>query len=137
MARLFALLVVPLIAALQYGGSAAAQDWPTRPITMIVAFPAGGSDDILGRIVASRLSEILGQQVIVENTSGGGGTTGTGRVARAAPDGPSIRAGHLRDPCSEPGAAPQPRLQCRDRFRAGWLDCRTTVYPDRAQRFAR
>ena len=87
MARLFALLVVPLIAALQYGGSAAAQDWPTRPITMIVAFPAGGSDDILGRIVASRLSEILGQQVIVENTSGGGGTTGTGRVARAAPDG--------------------------------------------------
>jgi tripartite-type tricarboxylate transporter receptor subunit TctC len=54
---------------------------------MTVAFPAGGSDDILGRIIASRLSEILGQQVTVENTSGGGGTTGTARVAKAAPDG--------------------------------------------------
>jgi tripartite-type tricarboxylate transporter receptor subunit TctC len=54
---------------------------------MTVAFPAGGSDDILGRIIASRLSELLGQQVIVENASGGGGTVGTSRVAKAAPDG--------------------------------------------------
>src|SRR3954468_21842935 len=68
-------------------GSATAQNWPSRPITMVVAFPAGGSDDILGRIIASRLSEILGQQVLVENTSGGGGTTGTARVAKATPDG--------------------------------------------------
>jgi tripartite-type tricarboxylate transporter receptor subunit TctC len=67
--------------------SASAQDWPTRPITMVVAFPAGGSDDILGRIVAARLTEILGQPVNVENVAGGGGTTGTDRVAKAAPDG--------------------------------------------------
>jgi tripartite-type tricarboxylate transporter receptor subunit TctC len=56
-------------------------------MTMVVAFPAGGSDDILGRIVASRLSELLGQQVIVENIGSAGGTTGTARVAKAAPDG--------------------------------------------------
>ena len=87
MARLFALLFVSLIAVLQCSGPAAAQDWPNRPLTMTVAFPAGGSDDILGRIIASRLSELLGQQVSVENVGGGGGTAGTSRVAKAAPDG--------------------------------------------------
>jgi tripartite-type tricarboxylate transporter receptor subunit TctC len=87
MGRLCALLLVSLTVALQCNGAALAQDWPARPLTMVVAFPAGGSDDILGRIIASRLSEILGQQVIVENASGGGGTVGTSRVAKAAPDG--------------------------------------------------
>jgi tripartite-type tricarboxylate transporter receptor subunit TctC len=54
---------------------------------MVVAFPAGGSDDILRRIVASRLSELLGQTVVVENIGGVGGTTGTAQVAKVAPDG--------------------------------------------------
>jgi len=67
--------------------SAAAQDWPSRPLTMVVAFPAGGSDDILARMIAPRLAESLGQPVNVENIDGGGGTTGTARVAKAAPDG--------------------------------------------------
>jgi tripartite-type tricarboxylate transporter receptor subunit TctC len=87
MGRLCALLLVPPIAVLQCSGATLAQEWPTRPLTMVVAFPAGGSDDILGRIIAARLSEILGQEVIVENASGGGGTVGTSRVAKAAPDG--------------------------------------------------
>jgi tripartite-type tricarboxylate transporter receptor subunit TctC len=65
----------------------AAQDWPSRPMTMVVAFPAGGSDDVLGRIIATRLSELLGQPVNVENIAGGGGTEGTARVAKADPDG--------------------------------------------------
>lgn len=69
------------------GFAAAAQDWPTRPVTMVIAFPAGGSDDILGRILAPRLSEVLGQQVIVENVGGAGGMTGASRVANATPDG--------------------------------------------------
>jgi tripartite-type tricarboxylate transporter receptor subunit TctC len=66
---------------------AAAQSWPNRPITMVVPFAAGGGADIMGRILAARLSEILGQQVIVENAGGAGGMTGAYRVAKAAPDG--------------------------------------------------
>src|SRR5437899_1768643 len=66
---------------------AAAQDWPTRPLTMVVPYPAGAGVDVVGRILSPRLSEILGQQVIVENVGGSGGMTGSTRVARAAPDG--------------------------------------------------
>jgi len=66
---------------------AEAQPWPTRPLTMVVTFAAGGGDDILARIVAPRLSEVLGQQVIIENVGGAGGMTGAARVAKAAPDG--------------------------------------------------
>jgi len=87
MRRLFGLLVGSVLAFLHGSDPAAAQDWPNRPLTMTVAFPAGGSDDILGRIIASRLSELLGQQVSVENVGGGGGTAATSRVAKAAPDG--------------------------------------------------
>src|SRR5215813_11701030 len=65
----------------------AAQDWPTRPVTMVVTFPAGSGSDVLARILGARLSEILGQQVVIENVGGGGGMTGASRVARAAPDG--------------------------------------------------
>lgn len=64
-----------------------AQDWPVRPLTLVVAFPAGGSDDALARILAPRLSELLGQLVSVENVSGAGGMTGAARVAQAPPDG--------------------------------------------------
>src|SRR5215470_13630858 len=66
---------------------AAAENWPTRPVTMVVTFPAGSGSDVLARILGARLSEILGQQVVVENVGGGGGMTGAFRVARAAPDG--------------------------------------------------
>jgi tripartite-type tricarboxylate transporter receptor subunit TctC len=67
--------------------SARAQDWPTRPITMMVPFPAGGGGDLYGRVFASRLSELLGQSVVVENSPGTGGMVGAARVARAVPDG--------------------------------------------------
>src|SRR5262245_18742015 len=66
---------------------APAQTWPTRPVTMVVAFAAGSGDDVFARIVSPRLSELLGQQVIIENVGGAGGMTGTSRVAKAAPDG--------------------------------------------------
>src|SRR6185295_12385309 len=68
-------------------GSVHAQDWPTRTVTMVVPFPAGGPVDLVGRIVAQHLSEMLGQQVIIENIGGAGGMTGAARVAKAAPDG--------------------------------------------------
>jgi tripartite-type tricarboxylate transporter receptor subunit TctC len=64
-----------------------AEEWPTRPVTMVVTFAAGSGDDVLARILSARLSEILGQQVVVENVGGAGGMTGTSRVAKAAPDG--------------------------------------------------
>src|SRR6185369_11442595 len=66
---------------------AAAQEWPTRPVTMVVPFAAGGAFDVIARVITPRLSEILGQQVIVENVGAAAGIVGTQRVARAAPDG--------------------------------------------------
>src|SRR5919108_2930249 len=75
-------------ALLTLAGIASAQDWqPTRPLTMIIPFAAGGPTDVLGRVMAQRMSELLGQQVVVENVGGAGGMTGSKRVADAAPDG--------------------------------------------------
>jgi tripartite-type tricarboxylate transporter receptor subunit TctC len=70
-----------------------AQTYPTRPVTMIVPFAAGGPTDVLGRILAARMRGALGQTVIVENSTGAGGTIGVGRVARASPDGYTIGLG--------------------------------------------
>ena len=67
--------------------TAVAQNFPTKPLTMVIPFAAGGPTDVLGRIVAQRMSEVLGQQVVVENVGGAGGMTGSKRVADAAPDG--------------------------------------------------
>jgi tripartite-type tricarboxylate transporter receptor subunit TctC len=64
-----------------------AQSYPTRPMTMIVPFAAGGPQDVLGRLMAQRMSEILGQQIVVENIGGAGGSTGSKRVAEAQPNG--------------------------------------------------
>ena len=66
---------------------AAAQDWPTRPVTMVVPFAAGGAFDVMARVLTPRLSELLRQQVIVENVGAAAGIVGTGRVAKASPDG--------------------------------------------------
>ena len=74
---LFASLCVP----------AHAQDWPTRPVTMVVPFAPGGVYDTMGRVYAAALSDILGQQVVVENVPGAGSLTGAARVSRADPDG--------------------------------------------------
>jgi tripartite-type tricarboxylate transporter receptor subunit TctC len=76
-----------VLACIAIHDPASAQSWPSRPMTMVVPFAAGGGADIMGRIVAARLSEILGQQVIVENAGGAGGMTGAYRVAKATPDG--------------------------------------------------
>jgi tripartite-type tricarboxylate transporter receptor subunit TctC len=72
---------------------AQAQDYPTRPITMVIPFAAGGPTDVLGRVVAARMSDILGQQIVVENVGGAGGMTGANRVKVAPPDGYMILLG--------------------------------------------
>jgi tripartite-type tricarboxylate transporter receptor subunit TctC len=66
---------------------AVAQNWPVRPVSMVVPFAAGSASDTVARILGARLSEILGQQVIIENVGGAGGMTGVSRVAKAPPDG--------------------------------------------------
>ena len=91
-------IVFALVAAGFGGdGAGAAESWPTRPLTMVVPFAAGGGTDVLGRIVGRRLSEILGQQVIIENVGGAGGMVGSARVAKAAPDGYQFVLGSRAD----------------------------------------
>lgn len=68
-------------------GAAGAQDFPNRPVTLIIPFAAGGPQDTLARIFTPRMSEVLGQQIVIENVGGAGGTIGSKRVAAAAPDG--------------------------------------------------
>jgi tripartite-type tricarboxylate transporter receptor subunit TctC len=82
-----AIVAAALVLLLAPLGAARADDWPSRPITMIVPYAAGGPVDTLGRILAARLSEILGQQGVVENAAGAGGMTGASRVAKSTPDG--------------------------------------------------
>jgi tripartite-type tricarboxylate transporter receptor subunit TctC len=88
------LTMMAAIAALALSTPAAAQSWPTRPLTMVVPFGAGGATDVMARTLAPRLSELLGQQVIVENVTGAGGMTGVARVAKSAPDGYQIALGN-------------------------------------------
>jgi tripartite-type tricarboxylate transporter receptor subunit TctC len=80
-------LLGALAGALAIAGPALAQTYPTRPITMVIPFAAGGPTDVLGRVMGERMSQILGQQIVVENVGGAGGGTGSQRVARAQPDG--------------------------------------------------
>src|SRR5262245_20155572 len=86
-------LVAFAVLVLSQLGVAAAQDFPTRHIAAIVPFAPGNSVDIVGRLLAGKMSELLGQQIIVENIGGAGGSIGTTRAARAAPDGYTLVIG--------------------------------------------
>src|SRR5437773_12287821 len=74
--------------------AAAAQSYPSRPVTMVVPFAAGGPVDTIARIVGIPMGKTLGQTVVVESVAGAAGTLGVGRVARAAPDGYTLSIGH-------------------------------------------
>ncbi|MPZ36507.1 MAG: tripartite tricarboxylate transporter substrate binding protein [Rhizobiales bacterium] len=84
------LLSAALSATLALAGSATAQSWPNRPITMIATFPAGGPTDAVARVLAAELSDRLKQRVIVENRGGAGGTIGAATVATSLPDGHTL-----------------------------------------------
>ena len=83
-----------LVCVLGLPDGAGAQDWPARPVTVVVPFAAGGPIDVVARLISPRLSELLGQQIVVDNTPGAGGMVGASRVAKAAPDGYTVLLGN-------------------------------------------
>jgi tripartite-type tricarboxylate transporter receptor subunit TctC len=95
--RVWGAAALAILALSQSSTPAQAQSWPARAVTMVVPFAAGGGTDVLGRIVAKRLSETLGQQVIVENVGGAGGMMGSARVAKSPPDGYQFVVGSRAD----------------------------------------
>jgi tripartite-type tricarboxylate transporter receptor subunit TctC len=86
-------VIAAILLGLGGAGAAAAQDYPARPITMIVPFPAGGATDTLARFLGERMRGILGQPVIIENTGGAAGSIGVGRAVRAPADGYTLSIG--------------------------------------------
>ena len=97
MSRLCRVSILALVALLPFAPPVFAQTWPTRPVTLVVPFAPGGGTDVLARIIGRRLSEVLGQQVVVENVGGAGGMVGSARVAKAAPDGYQFVMGSRAD----------------------------------------
>jgi tripartite-type tricarboxylate transporter receptor subunit TctC len=91
------LVALALAVAASVATAQAQQVYPSRPLTMVVPFAAGGGTDVLGRIIGRRLSEVLGQQVIIENVGGAGGMMGSARVAKATPDGYQFVLGSRAD----------------------------------------
>lgn len=92
--------------ALGLAGSASAQDYPTRSISLIVPFAAGGPTDVISRIVGEHMSRTLGQTIVIENVVGAGGTTASTRAARANPDGYTLITGHMGTHAASVGLYP-------------------------------
>jgi tripartite-type tricarboxylate transporter receptor subunit TctC len=86
---------VAAVFALLVAAPASAQTYPTRPITVVVPFPAGGASDVVARIVSEHMSKVLGQTMVIENLGGAGGVIGSARVASATPDGYTLLAGSM------------------------------------------
>src|SRR5258708_19584436 len=103
--RKLATMAVAVLAML--ARPAAAQDWPARPVTLVVPYAAGGPNDTIARVLSGRLAEILNGQIIIENAGGAGGVTGANPGAKAAPDRYTLL---LRGP---PGLAQVPNLSNR------------------------
>jgi len=88
-------LLAALLATFALAAPASAQNYPSRPITVVVPFSAGGPTDAMARILGERMKASLGEAILIENTTGAGGSIGVGRVAHATPDGYTISIGHL------------------------------------------
>ena len=86
--------LLAVVAALSFAGTAHAQDYPKRPITMIVPFAAGGTSDVIARTVAEQMATTLGQTIVIENVAGAGGSIALAKAARAEPDGYTIAIGN-------------------------------------------
>jgi tripartite-type tricarboxylate transporter receptor subunit TctC len=88
-------VLAALIAMLTFGGVAVADNFPSRPITVLVPFSAGGPSDAMARILSERMKTALGETILIENVTGAGGSLGVGRAVRSPPDGYTISFGHL------------------------------------------
>src|SRR2546430_10249354 len=88
-------LVLAVLATLALSSASSAQNFPSRPITIVVPFSAGGPSDAMARILAERMKVTLGEAVLIENVTGAGGSIGVGRALRSPPDGYTISFGHL------------------------------------------
>src|SRR3984893_2490414 len=98
--------IVIVLALVVSVAPARSQDYPSRPITVIVPFPAGGASDMVARIVTNQMAKILGQSIIIENVSGAGGTIGSARAAAAAPDGYTLLAAAMGSHVAAPVLTP-------------------------------
>ena len=108
MKRTFA-AIAAAAATLAVAATASAQNSPTRAVTMIVPFAAGGPTDVVARIVGEHMSKTLGQQIVIENVAGAGGTTGITRASQAAADGYTIMMGHMGTHGAAPALYPKLR----------------------------
>jgi tripartite-type tricarboxylate transporter receptor subunit TctC len=105
-------LAAPVVAAMSgVGKSAMAQAFPSKPLRIVVPFPAGGTTDVIARLVAQRMTETIGQPVLVENRGGAGGTLGADAVAKAAPDGYTMLMHNITFPVASTAAQLAGRLQ--------------------------
>jgi tripartite-type tricarboxylate transporter receptor subunit TctC len=104
------------IALVGLGLPAMAQDYPTRPITMIVPFPPGGPSDVVARIMADGMGKVLNQSIIIENVGGAGGTIGTARAAEATPDGYTLLGASMGSHVSAPALFPNLRYDSTKDF---------------------
>jgi putative tricarboxylic transport membrane protein len=100
------LLCIAALGAAAVPADAQAQSYPSRPITVIVPFPAGGPSDVVARIVTEQMGKLLGQSMIIENIGGAGGTIGSARVAAAKPDGYTLLAGSMGSHVAAPVLTP-------------------------------
>lgn len=109
---------IAAVAALLLAAPAAAQTYPSRPITVVVPFPAGGPSDVVARIVTEHMGKVLGQTLVIENIGGAGGTIGSARVAAAAPDGYTLLAGSMGSHVAAPVLTPSIRYDAQRDFLA-------------------
>ena len=105
---------IAALAALLIATPVAAQPYPSRPVAVIVPFPAGGASDVVARIVADHMGKVLGQTLVIENVGGAGGAIGSARVASATPDGYTLLAGSMGSHVAAPVLVPNARYDSHD-----------------------
>ncbi len=128
--------IIAVALAATVAGHAQAQSWPTRPINLVVPYAAGGPVDTIARILGARMSETLGQQIIVENIGGAGGMTGAARLVKAAPDGYSLLMSGSAVLAVNQTLYRRPLYNSVDRFRARRAEFRLGARADHAIGFS-